>query len=152
MTPCFAPVGTWSFHKTLLGPGEYFARIARPICAYPSTAPDRYLGAKRDADAIAGARGQLTALMQQLDRICQTHSAESGQNGGVRTRLRKLLILDCTEVESHWRGVLAINGIIRDHYSTKDMSRSGEPCVARAGCVPLLHDGRTEDVGSRKCF
>jgi hypothetical protein len=34
--------------------------------------------------------------------------------------IRNLLILACTEVETHWRGVLVANGVVKDRYQTQD--------------------------------
>jgi hypothetical protein len=34
--------------------------------------------------------------------------------------IRNLLIIACTEVEAHWRGVLASNGVAQERYTTND--------------------------------
>jgi len=119
MTPWFEP-GEYPFQKTVLKPGEYYARMARPIDQHPHEAPGWSPGTQHEADVMAIARGQLTALMRQLDRICQTVHPTQATFAAFGHDIRNLLILACTEVESHWRGVLIANGVTRDRFSTND--------------------------------
>lgn len=118
MTPWFEPDGECLFHKTALKPGEYYRRMARPIDQHPHEAPGWNPGARHEADVMAIARGQLTALTRQLDRICQAVHPTQATFAAFGHDIRNLLILACTEVESHWRGVLAANGMTRDRFST----------------------------------
>ena len=118
MTPWFEG-GENPFHETVLKPGEYYPRMARPIDQYPDEAPGWSPGTQREADTIAIGHGQLTALTRQLDRICQTIHPTRDTFATYGHDIRNLLILACTEVESHWRGVLVSNGAARDHFSTK---------------------------------
>jgi len=120
MTPWFEPDATCPFHKTVLKPGEYYRRMARPIDQHPHETPGWSPGARHEVDNMAIARGQLTALMRQLDRICQTVQPTQTTFTAFGHDIRNLLILACTEVESHWRGVLAANGVMRDRFSTND--------------------------------
>lgn len=120
MTPWFETDGECPFHKTVLKPGEYYRRMARPIDQYPHEAPGWSPGAQHEANIMAIARGQLTALMRQLDRICQTVHPTQATFATFGHDIRNLLILACTEVESHWRGVLVANGETRDRFSTND--------------------------------
>jgi hypothetical protein len=120
MTGWFGPNGESPFEKTQLNPGEFYSRMARPSDQHPNNVPGQYPGAKRDADIIAIARGQLTTLVRQLDRICQTIQPVPENLAAFGHDIRNLLILACTEVESHWRGVLATNGVIAANLSTND--------------------------------
>jgi hypothetical protein len=119
MTPWFEN-GECPFHKTVLKPGEFYPRMARPIDQHPHEAPGWSPGAHHEADNMANARGQLTALMRQLDRICQTVHPTPATFTAFGHDIRNLLILACTEVESHWRGVLVSNGVARERFSTND--------------------------------
>jgi len=120
MTPWFEPDGKCPFHKTELNPGEYYPRMARPSDQHPLEAPGACPGAASDANFVAGAQGQLATLVRQLNRICQTVQPVPANFASFGHDIRNLLILACTEVESHWRGVLAANGVILDRPSTDD--------------------------------
>jgi hypothetical protein len=119
MTPWFEPDGQCPFHKAVLKPGEFYPRMARPVDQHPDEAPGWSPGARTEANVIAIARGQLTALMRQLDRICQTVQPMDGTFGAFGHDIRNLLILACTEVENHWRGVLIANGVKGDRFTTQ---------------------------------
>ncbi|MGY3557477.1 hypothetical protein ACVWXP_000746 [Bradyrhizobium sp. USDA 4463] len=119
-TSWFATDGKSPFHKSIFNPGEFFPRMARPTNEW-STAPIGFNpGAEGDVAFIATARGQLKALTRQLDRICQTVHPSEGTLETYGHDIRNLLILACTEVEMHWRGVLSANGYLRDRYDTRD--------------------------------
>jgi hypothetical protein len=125
MTPWFEQDGQCPFHKAVLRPGEFYPRMARPTDQRPGEAPGWSPGAQTDTDAIAIARGQLTALTRQLDRICQTVQPTPTTFGTFGHDIRNLLILACTEIESHWRGVLVANGVKGggakgDHFTRRD--------------------------------
>lgn len=119
-TPWFEPDGQNPFHKINLQPGEYYPRIARPVDQHPTEAPGWSPGASRETNVVAIARGQLTTLTRQLDRICQTIQPVPSNYSAFGHDIRNLLILACAEVETHWRGVLAANGVNKDRYSTQD--------------------------------
>jgi len=119
-TGWFGPNGESPFHDATLRPGQFYPRMARPIDQHPGEAPGWSPGAKTDTNYIAIARGQLTALMRQLDRICQTVQPTDATYNTFGHDIRNLLILACTEVESHWRGVLVANGITKDRFTTAD--------------------------------
>ncbi len=55
-------------------------------------------------------RGQLVSLMHKLTEICQTVHPAPSNFAAYGHEIRNLLILACTEVEMHWRGVLEANG------------------------------------------
>jgi hypothetical protein len=111
LTPWFEPDGQNPFQETALQPGEYYPRMARPNDQYPHESPGTNPGAQADKDFIAVAHGQLTVLTRQLDRICQTVHPTEKTLSTFGHDIRNLLILACTEVESHWRGVLVANGV-----------------------------------------
>lgn len=119
-TPWFEPDGQNPFQKTVLGPGEFYPRMARPIDQHPTDGLGWNPSAQSHADIIAIARGQLAALTRQLDRICQTVHPTEKTFSTFGHDIRNLLILACTEVETHWRGVLVANGQIKDRYDTRD--------------------------------
>jgi hypothetical protein len=119
MTPWFEPEGLCPFHKAALQPGEFYPRMSRPIDQHPNEAPGWSPGAQGEATVIAIARSQLTVLTRQLDRICQTVQPTVGTFRTFGHDIRNLLILACTEVESHWRGVLIANGVKGDRFTTR---------------------------------
>lgn len=59
-------------------------------------------------------------LVRQLKNICQVIHPAKTTLFTYGHAIRNLLILAATEVESHWRGILFDNGIIKDKYSTID--------------------------------
>ena len=114
----FEPEGSQPFQKTILDPGQFYPRIARPSAHHPSDFPRIPVMRHSDTNFVAIARSQLTALMRQLELICQTvHPSEDTFNA-FGHGIRNLLILACTEVETHWRGVLVANNFIKGQYST----------------------------------
>ncbi len=111
------------FHKTELGPGEFYPRMWRPPVPTfnPGSSPEWNPSAQQEtgiADIIAIGRVQLTALTRQLGRICQTVQPEGKNLDAFGHDIRNLLILACTEAEAHWRGVLVANGETQDRYTT----------------------------------
>ena len=119
-TPWFGPDGHNPFVKAQLAPGFYYPRIARPLEQHPQEAPGWSPGATNEANSIAIARSQLAVLTRQLDRICQTVHPTKQTLSTFGHDIRNLLILACTEVEAHWRGVLVANAVRKDRYQTKD--------------------------------
>jgi hypothetical protein len=120
LTPWFEPDGRNPFHRINLRPGEYYPRMARPIDQHPDEAPGWSPWVRRETNVVAVARGQLTTLTRQLDRICQTVQPSPQNFAAFGHDIRNLLILACSEIEAHWRGVLTANGMIKDRYSTQD--------------------------------
>lgn len=120
LTPWFEPDGRNPFHRIKLRPGEYYPRMARPSDQHPDEAPGGSPGVSRETNLVAIARSQLTALTRQLDRICQTVQPVPSNLSTFGHDIRNLLILACTEVEAHWRGVLTANGMRKDRYNTQD--------------------------------
>src|SRR6185437_10730422 len=60
-TPWFEN-GENPFHETVLPPGHYYPRIARPIDQHPDESPGWSPGAAKDTNFIAEARTQLIVL------------------------------------------------------------------------------------------
>jgi hypothetical protein len=120
-TPWFEPDGQNPFHKSVFRPGQFYPRMARPSDQHPHQAPGWSPGAQIEKNIVAMSRGQLTVLTRQLDRICQTVHPSKEHANVFGHDIRNLLILACTEVENHWRGVLVANGgVTKDRYSTRD--------------------------------
>lgn len=94
--------------KLTLEPGQYHPRIARPSDF--SHGKLIYPGKEKLENEIAIATGQLAALTEQLQRLCQTIHPDGANLDVYGHAPRNLLILACTEVEAHWRGVLEANG------------------------------------------
>jgi hypothetical protein len=122
-TPWFEPEGKNPFYKAALQPGQYYPRMARPINFRRHDVPGVSPGALHETSLIAIAQSQLTVLTRQLDRICQTVHPTAQTFDTFGHDIRNLLILACTEVETHWRGVLTANGAIKVNYNTKDYVR-----------------------------
>lgn len=115
----FEPDGQDPFHKTVLRPGEYYPRMARPLYQYteePIVSPCSWI----EDSGLAVAHSQTTVLTRQLERICQTVHPTERTFSTFGHDIQNLLILACTEAESHWRGVLIANGITKDRFNRKD--------------------------------
>ena len=70
--------------------------------------------------AVASSRGQALSLLRLLQRICQTVQPGPKTFAAYGHDIRNLVILACTEVETHWRGVLVANGAQRKAFTTAD--------------------------------
>ena len=119
----FELAGSEPFQKTALAPGQFYPRIAWPFGHYPADFPATTLMRRSDTNFVTIARSQLTALMRQLDYICQTVHPSDDTFRAYGHSIRNLLILACTEVETHWRGILVSNNFIKDQYNTHDYVR-----------------------------
>lgn len=112
--------GECSHWPLTLDPGQYYPRIARPSDQHSHESPGSCPGADGDAHAVAMALGQLNVLTRQLADICQTVHPDQGTLDTYGHAIRNLLILACTEVEAHWRGILVANGVMKKRYTTDD--------------------------------
>ncbi len=95
------------FFQPGLKPGLYHPRMARPITyenmfGTPITEEDEHY--------ISEAIGQLIVFCSDLDDICRTVQPNKENLAVYGHDIRNLLILACTEVEAHWKGVLRLNG------------------------------------------
>jgi hypothetical protein len=118
--PHIFPKGRDAFHIATLQPGEYYPRIARPGTSHLSGQNLLSPSTQALKSELAIAKSQLSVLLRQLKRICETiHPTEENMDAYGHD-IRNLLILACTEVESHWRAVLVANNYGRERYSTND--------------------------------
>jgi hypothetical protein len=109
---------TTSFHELVLVPGSYYRRMSRPSSSYPMESPGYNPDNLDNHHLIEISRGQLSALRQQLERICRVVHPSDKTLKTFGHEIRNLLILACTEVEAHFKGVLKSNGSSADN--TKD--------------------------------
>jgi hypothetical protein len=121
------PTGQIEFLRIELKPGQYYPRMARPNDQDLTGSSAHNPGEQENKNLIAIALGQLNVLARQLEGICQIiHPAKNTFNTYGHT-IRNLLILACTEVETHWRGILCSNGVIKNRYTTKDYVMLRDP-------------------------
>lgn len=107
--------------------GCYHPRMARPFrgTLYPERV--ELPNADEYEAQLATMRAQLVSFMRLLDDICQTVHPSTATFDTYGHSIRNLLILACTEVESHWRGVLLANGCERDRFTTHDYVKLAKP-------------------------
>ncbi len=99
------------FHKLTLGPGEYYPRMARPFSTLVECSPGVNPDKSRTAHNVrTTSTGQLHALIQGLQEICQAVHPKKANFGTYGHTIRNIIIIACTEVEAHWKNVLAANG------------------------------------------
>lgn len=103
------------FIEPKLAPGRYYQRIARPFAFESSFGCPITEGDQR---YISEALGQLEVFCRDLDAICRTVHPSRENFGTFGHDIRNLLILACTEIEAHWKGILRLNG--RQGKSTTD--------------------------------
>jgi hypothetical protein len=108
------------FHQTSLDLGQFYRRIARPLFGGQESTrlwcPSLHL----EPTVVASSQGQALSLLRLLQRVCQTVQPGPKTFGAFGHDIRNLLILACTEVETHWRGVLVANGAQRKTFTTND--------------------------------
>jgi hypothetical protein len=109
------------FIRLRLDQGHYHRRIARPLLnaredAHLLFCPSLHL----EQAAVASSRGQALSLLRLLQSICQTVQPGPKTFAAYGHDIRNLVILACTEVETHWRGVLVANGAQRKSFTTAD--------------------------------
>lgn len=120
-----------SFVQLELEPGYYHRRMYR----YTSHADSSYTFApeipEEDRSYAAMARSQLNALIAQLFSICETIQPIGGNLKSYGHSTRNLLILSCTEVEMHLKGVLNVNGVSKDRMNIRDYAHVSAPLKLR---------------------
>jgi hypothetical protein len=107
--PHLAP---FTFQDMELAPGQYYPRMARIVEQHVGGDHPVHIcpGHLQLKNELAMMRGQLASLTNKLIEICRTvHPAEATFHV-YGHEICNLLILACTEVEVHWRGVLEANG------------------------------------------
>jgi hypothetical protein len=117
------PDGSLPIHELKIAPGQFHPRIARSIIpGPPSFTKSRgwqptWAG---NENAIASAKVQLSTLVRQLERICETIHPSGRNLEAYGHDIRNVLILACAEVESHWRAVLKANGARKGRWTTRN--------------------------------
>jgi hypothetical protein len=105
------------------------------MCRYTSHADGSYTFAPEIPDEdrfyAAMARSQLNALIAQLFSICETIQPIGSNLKAYGHSTRNLLILACTEVEMHLKGVLNANGISKDRMNLTDYAYVSVPLKLR---------------------
>ena len=116
-----------TFHRLDLLAGCYHPRMARPFAPGRDEGVATCPGEDAYRNVIAKARGQLAVLTQALAQLCQTVHPEGANLEVYGHDIRNLLILACTEVEAHWRGVLTANAQVLDWPKLTDYVKLCEP-------------------------
>ncbi|QCG89351.1 hypothetical protein [Azospirillum sp. TSH100] len=106
-----------SFYELEHQPGQYFPRMARPVLKNYGFNPLDHFPSDTfcpsdidDINNLAIMRSQLNVLLSELDNICQyVHPDKGSMDKVYGNKIRNLLIISCTEVESCWKGVLKKN-------------------------------------------
>ena len=117
-----------SFFKLELEPGKYHRRVARYVSnmtgnslSYSPNIP------VEDRDYAAIARGQLETLVNQLFAISRTVHPSPANFICFGHDIRNLLILACTEVETHLKGILRANGVSKKSLTIKEYAYVSGP-------------------------
>jgi hypothetical protein len=98
------------FHQLLLGPGEYFPRMARPSSTRPECSPGHNPDQSTDAHIVrTTSTGQLHALVQELQQICRVVHPMEDNFDAYGHEIRNIIIA-CTEVEAQCKNILKANG------------------------------------------
>lgn len=129
-TPWFEPAGHNPFHRIERGPGEFYPFIARPYDLGPYSeawCPSELT----EPDTLARSHGQLLALTRELGDICQVVQPTRANMGAFGHEIRSLLILACTEVETHWTRVMRANGVTKRNLDRRDYVRLVGPMGLR---------------------
>jgi len=118
----FGPNGEWLFQEADLWPGQYFPRMARPLDQHPYAHMAYSPSGVMEPNIVAVGAVQLSVLTRQMQRICQTVQPQGRGLDAFGHDIRNLLILICTEVETHWRGILVANSAaaVGDRLGTHD--------------------------------
>lgn len=110
-TSWFGPNGENPFHRTDLGPGEYYPRMARPNDQHPHESPGFNPATHLEQETVLKIRSQTTLLARRLAEIFQTVHPARGNMPAYGNDIRNLLILAAMEVEAQWKGILRANGV-----------------------------------------
>lgn len=114
-----------------LNPGEYHPRLFWPYDHWKGPRPVDASGwPPVDEDAMAGCLGQLSLLRERLEQVFRVVEPVGPSNlASSGHEIRSLLILACTEVESHWRSALLANSAVAagDRLTTSAFVRLLEP-------------------------
>ena len=119
-TPWIAMAGGKSpFVPLELPAGHFYPRLARPL----EPSGDRLLWCPMiDRNLVASSGSQVAVLTAELGRICRTIHPSPANFKVYGHDIRNLLILAATEVEMHFRGVLAANGATKRQPNMSDFA------------------------------
>ena len=104
--------------ETQVPAGQYFPRIARPVLTTYGGQANVEPEKNPPIHDLESLKAQLTVLVRELQRICQTVHPCGELLTVYGHDIRNLLILACTEVELHWRSVLENNGVSEENLTT----------------------------------
>jgi len=126
------------FHKMILGPAEFYPRMARPLVL--ANKPQLW-SPPVDAERayVASSRAQLTLMVRRLEKICQTVQPSATTLQVYGHEIRNLLILAATEAEMHWRGILKANGLAVAKPNSNQFVRLG-PALKLDGYEVVFRD------------
>lgn len=99
---------SWKFIPLKLDPGQFYPRMARPTSRAFKESPG--LNPQIDPSLVAMGRGQLAALLEQLERVFRVVHPTQQNFESFGHEIRNILILASTEVEAQWKGILKANG------------------------------------------
>jgi len=103
-----------------LPPGAYHPRMARPMHLNPTEPASHFIGASELKHEYAIIIEKIKSLLNKLAEICRFVHPDGPSLAAYGHEIRNLLILTCTEVESHWRSILKANKVNIRNYSTSD--------------------------------
>jgi hypothetical protein len=84
--------------------------MARPSSTRPECSPGHYPDRSRATIKVRTvSTGQLHALIQELQRVCQVVQPEKANYDAYGHEIRNIIILACTEVEAQWKNILEAN-------------------------------------------
>lgn len=108
------------FKKITLGQKEFYPRIYRPTIPDIAVTMRPPLAPPHEENVVSTNIGQATALTRRLETICQTVHPHKTNMSVFGHEIRSLLILACTEAETHWRGILSANGHRPKKFNTNE--------------------------------
>lgn len=118
-----------------MAPGIYHSRIWRGISGYNPVSPKQEYGDKHFQSIVAA-----SSLFSYLIEIFRHIEPRKENYPAFGHKIRELLILTCTEIESGWRTVLQENTKReqwKDIYNTTDYIKVKEPLRLDKWCVVL---------------
>lgn len=101
--------------RPCLEPGQYYPRVWRPNYRCSPGFPATYSGMDAPvatASVRAASMIQLVSLSTQLEGLFRVLDPHPDNLRAYGHEIRSALILACTEVESHWRAIVAANGAL----------------------------------------
>lgn len=114
-------------HRMELPPGSYYPRIARPSDQHPEDAPGSFPGFTVITEGLVSSLNQLRSLMHMLDEIFEAIHPHESNLRCYGSSIRNLLILACTECETHWRSILKENNYKSHRFNTNDFVKLLKP-------------------------